>query len=166
MIERYVLQGGRGGGKTYAIMTEIHDRIIAGERANILVIFPTMNHLTWWRDAWNQRFPHIPMPDYTSMGAMNRVRGKRVKHVYVEDIDSSDEGIYAEKFMWLYPCIQSHGTITFTCSPIIGNDTAHREPPPPTRKDIIEAEKAKILQRIIDAYHIGRMLEYIKNAEG
>lgn len=166
MIERNVIFGPRQSGKTYAIMTDIHDRIISGERSDVLVVFPAMSHLTWWRDEWNKRFPHLPMPDYTSMNAMERVRGKRVKHVYVEDIDSDGDGIYADKLTWLYPCIIGDGSITFTCSPIPGNDTAHREPPPPTRIEDIERKKAKILRRLYDAYMIQQMMKAINHAEG
>lgn len=163
VIESNVIVGGRGSGKTHTVMTEIHDRIIAGERADILVVFPQMSHLTWWGNAWKARFPHLPMPDYTSMKSMERVRGKRVKHIFVEDIDHDPDGIYAEKLQYLYPCIVGDGSITFTYSPIVGNNIAHREPPLASDLRYTVRQKAEIIRRIYDEYHTNRMVEYINN---
>lgn len=126
MIDKQIIFAGRGGGKTYKIMTEIHDLIKAGERSDIVVVFPTMNYLHWWAREWQDRFPFVAMPFYTSMVAMERVRGLRFKHAYIEDIDKDPEGIYSEKIgAWLVFSLLEGGTITFTCSDSGHGDRSH-----------------------------------------
>ncbi len=118
MIERNVIFHGRGGGKTYTIMTEIHDLIVGqNRRSDVLVIFPNMSYLHWWGREWTNRFPHIPMPRYTSINAMERVRGLRLAKVFVEDIEAIPDGIYSEKLEALYPTFveADDPEITFTC---------------------------------------------------
>ena len=127
MIEREIIFARRGGGKTYKIMTEIHDLIRSGSRADVLVIFPTMSYLHWWTREWEERFPHVPMVAYTALTAMDRVRGRTFKNVYVEDIIMDDEGINSTKLTWLYPCLKGEGTITFTVRPIEINQRSHSE---------------------------------------
>lgn len=129
MIDRQIIFGGRGCGKTYQIMTEIHELIRDGKRADILVIFPTMSYLHWWTREWQQRFPHVPMVSYTSMQAMDRVRGRRVKYVFIEDIGESPDGIYTDKLDWLYPCMSFGGNITFTCRTTLLGDRSHSQRP-------------------------------------
>lgn len=87
MVTEYIMTGGRGSGKTYASMTEIHELIIAGERPTILVVFPERSDVQWWFEEWNYRFPHIPMPNYTGIDNMLGIRGRRWRHVYIEHAD-------------------------------------------------------------------------------
>ena len=169
MIQREIIFGGRGCGKTYQIMTEIHELIRDGKRADILVIFPTMNYLHWWTREWQNRFPHVPMVSYTSMQAMDRVRGRRVKFVFIEDIGESDDGIYSEKLEWLYPCLSFGGTITFTCRTTLLGDRSHSRSK--TKKEIRletlrKMQKAAATKRAVEeAMMIDSMLTYINKAD-
>lgn len=122
-----VLFGTRQSGKTYTIMTEIHDLILAGERAGILVVFPNMSYVHWWINEWRRRFPSIPPPTYTSIESMDRVRGRRLRDVYVEDIDGVADGIYHEKLNYLSVVLEPDGSITYTYSPL--PDAAWRTTP-------------------------------------
>lgn len=93
------MTGGRGSGKTYASMTQIHDLIIAGERPNICIVFPNKDSVQWWYEAWNQRFPHIPMPTYTTVHNTLNTRGRRWRYVYVTDASAIDGGWRNDK-LW------------------------------------------------------------------
>lgn len=92
MVAEYVMTGGRGSGKTYASMTEIHELILAGERPTILIVLQELDDLNWWYEMWNQRFPHIPMPTYTTLRNTLGVSGRRWKHVYIEYATDMDDG--------------------------------------------------------------------------
>lgn len=112
-----VLPGGRGSGKTHAVMSEIHDLILAGERPKILVVFPDAHYVYWWGREWERRFP-FEMPRYTTIQRMDVVRGLRLRHVYVEDIDNVPDGIYNPKVNDLrIATLRDGGTITYTYSP-------------------------------------------------
>lgn len=126
MIDRQIIYGGRGSGKTYKMMTEIYELAKSGERSDILVIFPSMNYLHFWQREWERRFPYVPMVAYTSLQAMDRVRNRTFKYVYVEDIDEQSGGIYDDKLVWLYPSMQHGGTITFTCGNNKFSDVSHQ----------------------------------------
>lgn len=117
MIEKQIIFGDRRSGKTYRMMTEIYDLVSAGHRNEILIIFPAMSYLHYWQREWERRFPFVPMIRYTSLNAMDRVRGMYVKHVFIEDINFEQDGINSEQLRWLYPCFRGDGTITFTASP-------------------------------------------------
>lgn len=127
-MTEHVIYNDRQGGKTYTIMTEIHDLILAGERPWIMVVFPTMNYVHWWGRMWMARFPSIPLPNYTSVQGMDRVRGRKLRHVFVEDIDGVVDGIYDPKLNHLRAALVPGGTITFTCSQI--PEGVWRTPPP------------------------------------
>lgn len=117
MIEKEIIFSGRQGGKTYQMMTEIQELIVTGHRSEILVIFPTLEYVHWWTREWQIRFPHVSMVAYTMLTAMDRVRGKVFKYVFIEDIDTQPDGVYSEQLQWLYPSMPEGGTITFSCSP-------------------------------------------------
>ena len=170
MIDRQIIFAGRGGGKTYRIMTEIHDLIKAGERSDIVVVFPTMNYLHWWTRAWQERFPFVAMPFYTSMQAMERVRGRRFKYAYVEDIDTDPEGIYNEKICdWLVFSMLEGGTITFTCGINLLNERSHNEHKTPAeimRETRLKMQRAAAMKRAVEeAMMIDYMLTYINKAD-
>lgn len=119
-MTEYVMQSNRRCGKTYTIMTEIHDLIIQGRRSEILVVCPSLNYVYWWVREWQRRFPHLPMVDYTSMQAMDRVRGKWYSRIFVEDINlsPSEEGMYDEKLNLLrFTARAEDAEIVYTCCP-------------------------------------------------
>lgn len=130
MIERNVILGGRGSGKTYRIMTEIHELLTTGQRPEVLVVFPTLDYLHWWVRMWQDRFPHIQPPDYVSIASMHRIRGRRFSKVYVEDVDSVRDGIYNEAFRDIEIAIahSEDPEITFVSNWILENQKAHRAP--------------------------------------
>lgn len=116
-VNTYVLPGPRQGGKTYQFMTEIHELIQQGRRSEILVVFPEMGYLHFWTREWEQRFPHVPTTDYTVMESMDRIRGKYYGEIFVEDIETYQEGIYEDKIQYLYAALTEGGSITFSYSP-------------------------------------------------
>lgn len=121
---------GRQAGKTYTIMNEIHDLIVAGRRAEVLIVFPNMTYLHWWTRMWESMFPHIPMPKYVSIGNTMSVRGLRVAKIYVEDIDGYENGIYDERFNNIWPALFSalnDEEVVFTCSPFPLNQRSHSQ---------------------------------------
>lgn len=129
MTVRSIIQGGRGAGKTYRMMSEIHSLLISGRRPDVLVIFPEMRYVHWWIREWQDRFPQVPPPDYMTIGNMPfRIRGRKVARVFVEDVDSIPDGIYNPAFLDLYPAMASFddSEITFTSNWILENLTAHR----------------------------------------
>jgi hypothetical protein len=123
MIERTIIQRGRGCGKTYALMGMIHDEIVAGRRGELILVLPQMPHLHWWTREWENRFPRVPFPAYTHINSMERVRGRRFRKVYVDDVDLLDDGIYNDKLQYLYPSLAAYddAEIVYTASPIPEN---------------------------------------------
>ena len=99
-----VIYGDRQSGKTYRMMTEMHEMILAGARASMVVLFPELRMAENFRGAWVNRFPHVPMPDYAIVtGNMLPMRGRTAKHVYVENIDMLEEGIYDPRIVGYFP---------------------------------------------------------------
>ena len=128
MIEFNVIQSPRQGGKTYTIMTEIHDWIVAGRLAEILIVFPAQNWVYWWTREWQSRFPYVPMPKYVTVNNTMSVRGARYSKIYVEDITSIEDGIYHPKLLDIWPCLLSpldDEEVIFTCSPLELNQRSH-----------------------------------------
>jgi hypothetical protein len=167
MAEEFVIFNGRGGGKTYTIMTMIHELILAGERPWIMVVFPTMGHVHWWGRMWMERFPSIPMPNYTSAQAMDRVRGRRLRHVFIEDVETIQDGYRNEKFDFLWAAIAGDpdATITYTCSGL--PEQSWRQAPPDWTEEAAKLrEKARREQAFKDAIMIAHMQAYIRRHSG
>lgn len=151
MIERNVIFNGRGGGKTYTIMTEMHELIVQGRRSDILVIFSTLDMAYWFKREWEYRFPHVQMPRYTSINAMDRVRGLRVAKVYVENIEQIPDGIYNEKLNWVLPCFVDavDPEIIFTCHPTELGDKFFDDYEPPAYDPSVSVKlKRKMWERL------------------
>lgn len=128
MIEFNVIQSGRREGKTHTIMTEIHEWIVAGRLAEILIVFPAQNWVYWWTREWQSRFPYVPMPKYVTLTNTMSVRGARFSKIYVEDVDGIESGIYNPKLLDIYPCLLSplgDEEVIFTCSPLELNQRSH-----------------------------------------
>lgn len=167
MAEEFVRFAPRQAGKTYATMTEIHDLILAGERPGIMVVFPTMSYVHWWGRAWMERYPSIPMPNYTSAQAMDRVRGRRLRHVFVEDVDTIQDGYRNEKFDYLYAAVANDpdATITYTCSPL-PEESWRQAPMDWTHEAAVLREMARREQALKDAIMIAHMQAYIRSHSG
>lgn len=137
-----VVLNGWGKGKTYEIMSEIHDLIIAGRGSEILVVFPTLDYLHWWTRAWQDRFPQIPMVDYVSVTNTLKLRGRFYTKIYVEDIDLYDEGIYDERLIGITVSLRSHSNdeeLVLTCSPTVLSLRSHSRIT--TSKDVMKRLK-------------------------
>jgi hypothetical protein len=102
-----IIQRGRGGGKTYAIMTEINDLITQQRRQEILVVFPDHHYVYWWVGEWRRRFGSTPPPEYITVANRLKLRGRRVAKVYVEDVDQIPDGIYNDVFREIAPAMWS-----------------------------------------------------------
>lgn len=128
MIPAFVVQNNRQLGKTERIMHEIHEFMLAGRRRDVLVVLPAMSHLYFWKASWDSLFPQMPMPDYVTMTSRERVRGRQFAKIYVEDIDTYQEGIYDPALWDLWPALRSpHGgeEVVFTSSTISLNQKSH-----------------------------------------
>lgn len=93
-----IIQGGRGSGKTYTIMTEINELIVQQRRPEIIVVFPHHHYVYWWLGEWRRRFGSTPPPDYVTVSNRLKLRGRQLAKVYVEDINEIPDGIHNEIF--------------------------------------------------------------------
>lgn len=126
MIERSVIVAGRQCGKTYTMMSMIHDLIVEGKRSEILVVFPAANSVHSWIRMWQDRFPFLPMVEYTTSQNLLKIRGAQFGTIFVEDVDYYSEGIYDPKLIELeYHCLRSESEIIYSCSPLNINQRSH-----------------------------------------
>ena len=128
MTEFNVIFNGRQMGKTYTIMTEIHDLIVAGRATEVLIVFPAVNWVHWWVREWQSRFPFVPMVDYTTINNNLNVRGKRYSKIYVEDVGNIDDGVHNNRLEDIFMTLLSpfnDEEVVFTCSPIELNQRSH-----------------------------------------
>lgn len=102
MIEASVYLGGRGGGKTYAMLTEINELIVQGRRSEIVVVLKDPPALHWFTRVWYERFPTIEMPEYILITNRLKLRGKRLGKVFVENVELYEDGIYDERIVELF----------------------------------------------------------------
>lgn len=117
----------RQNGKTYDMMSEIHEHIVNGSRQSILVVLGDMREVQFFADQWALRFPRLPRPDYVNLHNTLRIRGRQYEHVYVENVDLLDDGIYDERLQTITVGIPPGGTITFTSSPNLWSEQSHRK---------------------------------------
>lgn len=151
MIEHNVILNGRGSGKTWTIMNEMHELILAGRRAELLVVFPDVHYLSWWRNMWDGLFPQVPMPRYISINNRVRVRGLQVAKIYVEDIDGYEQGIWDERFRDIWPCLFSpfnDEEVVFTSSWLPLNQRTHSRIA--SRESVIAAARKKMIERLVN----------------
>lgn len=147
MIDFNVIQNGRGGGKTYDIMTEIGNLVVAGRRPEILIVFPAINYLHFWSGEWRRRFGGMPMPEYVAINNTLKIRGREFSKIYVEDINTYEDGIYDQRLeMSVFPYIYGvHGDceVVFTSSQIPTNQRSHSVVK--TSQDVM-AEKMRLIR--------------------
>lgn len=128
MTEYNIILSARQSGKTYRLMTEIHEMIVAGRYGEVLVVFPAHNWAHWWVRAWQDRFPWVPIPEHISINNTLNVRGRRLAKVYVEDVDQIQDGIYNERFNDIWPALVSpfgDEEVVFTSSLLDINQRSH-----------------------------------------
>lgn len=169
MIEYNVILRGRGGGKTWTIMHEMHDLILAGRATDILVVFPDTNYLIWWRRMWSELFPQVPMPRYISIQRCERVRGLQVVKIYVEDIDGYEDGIYDQRFEYIWPCLRSplgDEEVIFTSGWLVLNQRSHSKTIHRTAKQVAQEwlREKRRRKQLEDEIMLDQMTRYIENS--
>lgn len=118
-----VIQNGRGAGKTYTIMQEIKEAIVAGTApSEIAVVLPGSYHIHNWTRQWQYLMGTAMRPpeimSYTTAGI--RLRGARLKRLYIEDIDGYAEGVYDSRINDILPAADEE--IVFTSSWNVRNE--------------------------------------------
>lgn len=161
-----VIVSGKQMGKTYTMMTEIHDLIVRGRHGDVLVVFPTSNYLHWWVREWQNRFPWVPMVDYTIGNNVLKVRGRQYGKIYVEDVDAYPNGIYEDKFQDLNMClVGDDAEIVFSCSLLPVNQKSHNATV--TVKRVYGKlydklfDSKKLQQQLEDQMMVAQMVAYI-----
>lgn len=130
-MQTRIIQRGRGGGKTYDIMTEAHAFLIA--RESVLIVLPNIRAVEYWFAEWNKRFPYATRPEYITIDNRLRIRGRNYHHVYVENVSDYEYGIWDER---LFDVRISARTMTFTSSPNTLPPFRDYTPPPATPEAI------------------------------
>lgn len=123
-----VIQNVRGGGKSDAVMGEIHELIVAGRGPEVLLVFPTQSQAYHWCRVWQDVFPFVPVPEFVTINNMLRVRGRQYSRIFIEDIHEYELGIYEPKLDYLWPCLRSRFNdeeVVFTSSPTELNARSH-----------------------------------------
>lgn len=118
-----VIQSGRGSGKTYTIMQEIKEAIVAGTApSEIAVVLPDASYIHWWTRMWQHLMGTSVRPPeimaYTNAGI--RLRGARLKRLYIEDIDGYAEGVYDSRINDILPAADEE--VVFTSSWNVRNE--------------------------------------------
>lgn len=140
-----VIQNGRGGGKSDAVMGEVHELIAAGRASEVLIVFPDQRQAYHWVRMWHDVFPFVLVPEYVTINNMLRVRGRQYSRIFIENVDTYENGIYEEKLDYLWPCLRSpfnDEEITFTSSPLELNQRSHSATS--TRADMLRKYRATI----------------------
>lgn len=123
-----VIQNGRRGGKSNEVMGEVHELIVAGRASEVLIVFPDQRQAYHWIREWHDVFPYVPVPEYTTINNMLKVRGMRLSKVFIENVEDYENGIYEPKLDYLWPCLLSpfnDEEIVFTSSPTDLNWRSH-----------------------------------------
>ena len=144
-----VIFNSRAGGKTTALMEEIHDYAVQNRQAEIVVVCSTRSQADWWLLRWRDKYPALRPPRVVSMQNVLPVRGLRFEKVYFEDIDMDLEGIYSERVRdVLTTLVEARDPeVVFTCSPL---DMAYDWPydPEPTEAELQAIEDEKTANRL------------------
>lgn len=124
MVETFVIQNQRQTGKTYTLMSEIHDLIVAGHQEDVVIYGPNHEWLYHWTRMWRERFNVLPFPDYVLGDNFLGVRHRMYRYVFVDDIDFLNDGIYSSLLQYLFALHPEQ--MTFTCS-IADDRPAHND---------------------------------------
>lgn len=121
-----VILGERRAGLTSTLHSEIHDQVVKGQRRN-LVVFPSANYIHAFVRTWHDDFPFVPVPDYTLIGNLLKIRGMQYQCIYVEDVQNYEEGIYDPRLELLYISLFNNDTVEvlFTASKLPLNGRTH-----------------------------------------
>lgn len=121
-----VILGDRRQGLTSTIQSDIHEQVVKGQRAN-LVVFQAINRVHWFIRMWHDDFPFVPPPEYTTIVNRLKVRGMQFQRIYIEDVHEYDEGIYDPRFEELYMSLlhKDDVEVVFTASRTQINGRSH-----------------------------------------
>jgi hypothetical protein len=162
----FILFNERRGGKTWAIMDEIHELAVQNRTAEVLVLVPSAQQREWWIREWRSRFQALTCPRVESIQSPVGVRGRRFEKIYIEDIDMSDDGIYDRKLWDVWPCLAwaREPEVTFTCSPLpfayeslVEQDKRHAREREEAKRRAVETRQAR--RRFMDSV----IMKYIAN---
>jgi len=114
MVETFVIQNHRQTGKTWAIMSEIHDLILDGHKENVIVYGPNHEWLYHWTRMWRERFNVLPFPDYVLGDNFLGVRSRLYRYVFVDDVDFLEDGIRSDVLQYIHAMKPEQITFTAT----------------------------------------------------
>lgn len=126
-----MLQLDRGTGKSYTIMTEIHDHIVVGiPPSEILVVLPVVRQIHFWTREWEARFgPSVRLPEIMGHdSAVIRARGKSFRKMYFEDVNMYEDGIFDSRIAEVVDSLRSpfkDEEVVFTSSLFTLNQRTH-----------------------------------------
>lgn len=122
----HVIQAGRGAGKTYNMMTAVHEYVQAHSWEGVVIVVPDHRMVHWWVRSWQERFPFLSVPNVLSVRSLDRVRGTRLRRVYIEDVDRFEDGIYDQSLEMVWFALRGDDSEVYVTSSLNRlNDAAH-----------------------------------------
>jgi len=132
----YVIQAGRGAGKTYNMMTEIRRYMTEHSLPRVLVVLPSASHIHWWTRSWQERFPFLTIPRIVSVRDIYRASGYRVDRIYIDNIDLIEDGWWNNELNDLWYCLTGDDPEVYITSSLDSlNQEAH------TPYEVVEARR-------------------------
>lgn len=84
-------------------MSEVHELYLNGHQEDVLVVFPNYQWLHHWTRMWRERFGStVQFPDFVVIPNYLAVRSKFYRHIFVDDVDMSEDGIWSEEFQFIF----------------------------------------------------------------
>lgn len=152
----HVIQAGRRAGKTYNMMTAVQEYVNAHSWEGVLVVVQDHRMVHWWMREWQQRFPFLTVPKVLSVRSLDRVRGYRLRRVFIDNVDMLEDGIYDQDLQMVWFALRDAEAEVYVTSGLNRlNDSAH------TPYDVVvERRQAEYEEQLrIEAEHEREMEE-------
>lgn len=133
-----VILGDRRTGLTSTLHSEINSQIVKGQRRN-LIVFATADRIHGFVRTRQGDFPFVPVPDYTLINNLLKIRGMQYQCIYIEDIQDYDDGIYDSRLGNLFLSLYNNdeAEVVFTASRLELNQ----------RSRVVSVTPQEVLQR-------------------
>lgn len=170
MVEHNVILGGRQSGKTWRIMHEIHDLIVAGQvKDSIVVVFPSLDQAYFWVRTWHDLFGTMQPPIYVTINNRLKLRGRILARIYVENVEHYDDGIYDERLQELQIGLHSvlgDEEVIYTSGWLPLNQRSHSKTVKRSPQEIAEEwlNKKRRMKQLEDEMMVAHMLKYIEDS--
>lgn len=122
-MDHIVLHGPRQSGKTTLIMAEIHEQVLLGNRAHLLLVFNEVFQAETWLAEWHNLYPSVTAPDYMTTDNPLKISGRVFTRAYIENIDVYREGIFDPKLQYVLDQVTE--VVTYTSSPTVLSSRSH-----------------------------------------